>query len=130
MLGTSEDVVVIADEVIERDGAEESGGTERDVRRDRKVAFLLEIVGRRRPGRAVRLKLRQLAQEPARGQRGARRDRRAVGGVGGPGTPLRQVYGAEADLQLLPWQNLHPRRPGESTVGLDPDRVAAGQQRP
>ena len=62
MLGTSEDVIVVANEVVERDRAEERGGAERDVGRQRKVALLLEIVGRRRPGRPVRLKLGQLAQ--------------------------------------------------------------------
>src|SRR5450631_482180 len=102
MLGTSEDVVVVANEVVERHGAEEGGGTERDVGREREVALLLEIVGRRLSGRPVRLKLRQLAEESPGGQGGPRSDRRAVGGVGGPGASPRQVLGAEADLELLP----------------------------
>ena len=131
MLGTSEDVVSVADEVVERDRGQDGGRRRRRCwPPSAKCRFWSRSCIAACRESTVRLELRQHAQE--RRPRPERRRPRvpvAVGGVGGPAAPPRQVVGGEPDLQLLPGQDLDPRRPGEAAVGLDADVVLAGEQR-
>src|SRR5262245_54024592 len=95
--GTSEDVVPVTDEVKDRDRGQYGPGSERDVRGEREVLLLFQVLHGGLTRVAARLQLRDHAQERAGREGGGRERGGRVGGVRRPATPAGQVVGAQPD---------------------------------